>query len=82
MLIKSFARSALTLSFTKNKIDRHLRDINDTISEEDINNISIHPLPEHRVIINKGVIEFVEDRIEELPESLEFQASNSNWNIS
>ena len=82
MLIKSFIRSASNLSFTKNKIDRHLRDINDTISEEDINNISIHPLPEHRAIINKGVIEFVEDRIEELPESLEFQASNSNWNIS
>ena len=82
MLIQSFTRSALTRSFTKNKIDRHLRDINDMISEEDINNISIHPVPEHRAIINNGVIEFVEDQKVELPESKLYEKSTSQWNIS
>lgn len=34
---------------TKNKISRHLMDINDTITEEDIRNINIHMPAEYSV---------------------------------
>jgi len=44
-------------SFSKEKINSHLKDINSTISEEDIKNIGFPESAEHRIIINKGIIE-------------------------
>jgi hypothetical protein len=50
---------------TREKIDRHLRDINDKISEEDIQHIGTDPTPENPIIINDGIIEIPEEKKED-----------------
>ncbi len=75
MLIKS---SATNETFTKIKIDRHLRDINDTISEEDINNVTATRIPDNRVVINNGIIEIVDPKENNEPE---VEKTASPWHI-
>lgn len=84
-MLKSSHNPANYRSATKFKIDKHLKDINDTISEEDIIEISTTPPPqENHISINKGIIEI---RYRELKasagsESSEAEANVSNeWNI-
>ena len=57
MLKKSRDTNTAQSDSTKEKVDRHLKDINDTISEEDINNIGTDSTPENRIIIKNGIIE-------------------------
>ena len=78
MLIKTYKRS-LSYRAAKHKIDRHLSDINDTISDEDIKRVSIPTGTEDHLVINNGVIEFRkadEDKTERL-----LTKANNPWNI-
>ncbi|MDQ6755349.1 MAG: hypothetical protein M3004_00280 [Bacteroidota bacterium] len=71
-----------TTNATKEKIDRHLRDINDTISEDDINNIGTTPPPENPVIINNGIIEIPDDSTSEDVDNKEPEKDiPTTWNI-
>jgi hypothetical protein len=62
---------------TREKIDRHLRDINDTISEEDIRRIT-PPVVDDRIKVSNGIIEFPERNISA---NLEKKNATSKWNI-
>ena len=69
---------------SKEKIDRHLRDINDTISEEDINNIGKGSVTENKMIINNGIIELPdedEDQDEERVKEDDQKNVPTPWNI-
>lgn len=55
-------------SFRNEKINSHLKDINSTISEEDIKNIGLPASAEHHIIINKGIIEIAHLQNDNYPE--------------
>ena len=76
----NFAPRSYPDQATYNKIQRHLSDINDTITEEDIRNVKIDPLPP--VYLAKQLDlpkESVQDETEE--EYKEGKKINSTWNI-
>jgi hypothetical protein len=70
---------------TRGKVDRHLKDIDDTISEEDINNIGTDRTPESRINIINGVIEIQDDDDDLYEGSEDKNESEKNvptpWNI-
>ena len=66
-----------SIKATKEKIDRHLKDYNDTISEDDIRNITPAVI-NNGIIVDNGIIEIPERRSEPIMESKKI---TSQWNI-
>ncbi len=73
-------------SFSKEKINSHLKDINSTISVEDIKSIGFPASAEHHIIINKGIIEIARLQNDNHPDlsnamkTVEWKVTVS-WNI-
>ncbi len=75
MLIKTYKRSD-SYRHARNKIDLHLRDVNHTISEDDIKNIG-KPLSENKAVITKGVIEFIDAE----PVETDLKETKNPWTL-
>jgi hypothetical protein len=80
MLNKPHNPDTKSAETTRKKIDKHLRDINDTISEEDINNIGSAPTPQNPVVTTNEATENSEKKNKTAPAEAEKDLP-PEWNI-
>jgi len=83
MLKQSFSDNINKYDSTKDKIARHLKDINDTISEDDIHNINTNLSIENNIIFTNGIIEIPDNKNIEVLKNKHRQkkVTLNSWNI-